>query len=168
MVDVAVVCRGRNVFRCDMKRWRLGAEGVEHIRGEIRRQASRDVIRVVRVPAGFAAQNGDAAAGVLTWSICGEIEVKKFVRKGATIRCVCSSSRADGEDLVRASPGQGELGFEDEVVGIFLGSLSDGGGAVVDPRPVSHFEDGKVVEGLDKLGVSTLNARGSKGVELPN
>lgn len=49
MIDVAMAGRGRNIFKCDLEQRGLGAEGVEHIRGEVCRQTSENVVSVVRV-----------------------------------------------------------------------------------------------------------------------
>lgn len=168
MVDLAVVGRGDDVVRGHVK-WRgFGAEGVKDVGGEVGGKAGGDVVVVVGVSAWLAAQDRNAAAGILTLSVSGEVEVEELVRQRTAIRSVGRSGRADGEDLERSCPRKGELGFEHEVVGVLLGALANGGRAVVDPSPVANFKHREVVEGLDELGVATLDPGGSKGVKFPN
>lgn len=75
-----------------------------------------------------------AAAGILALSIGRQVEVEEFSPERAPIRSVGCSGGPDGEDLERSGPRQGELGFEDKVVGVFHRFLADVGGAVVKPN----------------------------------
>lgn len=104
----AVIGRGRDVFWGDVKRCRLGAERVKYMRGEICRRARGDVLSVVRLLGGFAAQNRNAGAGLRALGIGGEVEIEKFAQAGG--HQTCPQKQQDRrQDLERSSPRPGEL-----------------------------------------------------------
>ena len=93
------------------------------------------VIGVVRVPAGLASNDGDAAFGVASRQVRGKVEVEEFLVERTAVRGVGGRSGAHGEDFERGDPVKGKLGLEYGGIDAFLGALSDGSSNVVDPRP---------------------------------
>lgn len=99
-------------------------ERMEHIGGEVRRQASgQSVVGVVLVAAWSAAENRNAAAGMLGLSIGRQVEVEELALECDAHQKCPKHGRTDGEELERPGLRQEELGWEDEVVGVFLRSF---------------------------------------------
>ena len=113
---------------------------------------------VVGVPARLAANNGDAVFGVASGHVGGEVEVEELVMKRPAIRNGEGRCRADGENLERANPVEGEFGLENGGVGAFLGALADGGGSVVDPRPIADGERRGAAEGVRDGSVAAVKS----------
>ena len=95
------------------------------------------VVDAVRVPARLVADNGDAAFGVASRHVGGEVEVEELFMKRPAIRNGGGGCRAHGENLRRANLVEGERGLDNGGVGAFLGALTDGGRSVVDLRPTA-------------------------------
>ena len=120
--------------------WYVGRRGVKDVGGKVGRKVLWYVIGVVRVPAGLASNDGDAAFGVASGQVTGKVEVEEFVVERTAVRGVGGRSGAHGEDFERGDPVKGKLGLEYGGIGAFLGALSDGSSSVVDPRPTAGGE----------------------------
>ena len=141
-----------------MERRGLGRNGVEHVFGEVNRKVLGQVVDVVGVPARLSANNGDAAFGVASRHVGGEIEVEELVMKRPAIRNGGGWCRAHGENLKRVNPVEGELGLENGGVGAFLGALADGGNSVVDPRQTAGGERRGAAEGIHDGSVAAVKS----------
>ena len=106
------------------------------------------VIGVVRVPAGLASNDGDAAVGVASRQVRRKVEVEEFVVERTAVRGVGDRSGAHGEDFEPADPVKGKLGLEYGGVGAFLGALLDGSTSVIDPRSTAGGERGRSAKGV--------------------
>ena len=131
-----------------MVRWGFGRRGVKDVGREAGLEVIWYIIGVVRVPAGLASNDGDAAFGVASRKVRGEVEIEEFVVERTTVRGVGGRSGAHGEDFERADPVKGKLGLEYGDVGAFLGALSDGSSSVVDPRPTAGGERRRAAKGV--------------------
>ena len=89
--------------------WYVGRRGVKDVGGKVGRKVLWYVIGVVRVPAGLASNDGDAAFGVASRQIGGKVEVEEFVVERTAVRGVEGRSGAHGEDFERGDPVKGCL-----------------------------------------------------------
>ena len=92
-----------------MVRWGFGRRGVKDVGREAGLEVIWYIIGVVRVPAGLASNDGDAAFGVASRKVRGEVEIEEFVVERTTVRGVGGRSGAHGEDFERANPVNGKL-----------------------------------------------------------
>lgn len=99
IVHIAVVGWGRNVLRTDVKWRRLEAKRMKHTRGQVHRQATRDVVGVAGFRQSFQRKTGTRQHESRPWGISREAEIEEFALKRAAIRSVRSSGWANGEDL---------------------------------------------------------------------
>ena len=92
-----------------MVRLGFGRRGVKDVGGDASRQVLWYVIGVVRVPAGLASNDGDAAVGVASRQVRRKVEVEELVVERTAVRGVGDRSGAHGEDFERANPVNGKL-----------------------------------------------------------
>ena len=86
LLDLETFARRCYVVEGDVERRGLGRKRVEHVLGEVSRKVLGQVVDVVGVPARVAANNGNAAFGVASRHVGGEVEVEELVMKMPAIR----------------------------------------------------------------------------------